>query len=113
MDSARATWPARPIRCLRAMEWIRYSVLGSLSLRPTLGGDRMNQRFGYLAFLILLLSSTTIFGVAPTASAQVQKIGDPPEARNMRLLGYNDLQARSAYQPIIVRQGDRYLAYIG
>ena len=31
----------------------------------------------------------------------------------MRLVGYNDLQARSAYQPTIVHQGDRYLAYIG
>ena len=31
----------------------------------------------------------------------------------MRLVGYNDLQARSAYQPIIHKQGDRYIAYIG
>lgn len=31
----------------------------------------------------------------------------------MRLVGYNDLQARSAYQPTIHRQGDRYIAYIG
>ena len=35
------------------------------------------------------------------------------EARNMRLLGYNDLQARSAYQPVIHRQGSRYIAYVG
>jgi hypothetical protein len=47
------------------------------------------------------------------AAAQSQKVGDPPEANNMRLVGYNDLQARSAYQPIIHRQGDRYIAYIG
>jgi len=31
----------------------------------------------------------------------------------MRLVGYNDLQARSAYQPTIHKQGDRYIAYIG
>ena len=31
----------------------------------------------------------------------------------MRLVGYNDLQARSAYQPVIQRQGDRYIAYVG
>ena len=31
----------------------------------------------------------------------------------MRLVGYNDLQARSAYQPIIHKQGSRYIAYIG
>src|SRR6201995_2104192 len=47
------------------------------------------------------------------ASAQQQKIGAPPEASNMKLVGYNDLQARSAYQPTIHHQGDRWIAYIG
>ena len=42
-----------------------------------------------------------------------QKIGAPPEASNMRLVGYDDLQARSAYQPTIHHQGDRWIAYIG
>jgi hypothetical protein len=36
-----------------------------------------------------------------------------PEAKNMNLLGYNDLQARSAYQPIVQHQGNRWIAYIG
>src|SRR5437763_898945 len=35
------------------------------------------------------------------AVAQSQVVGAPPEASNMRLVGYNDLQARSAYQPTI------------
>ena len=47
------------------------------------------------------------------ASAQSPKIGDPPEAKNMRLVGYNDLQERSAYEPTIHHQGNRYIAYIG
>jgi len=47
------------------------------------------------------------------AVAQSPKVGDPPQAQNMRLVGYNDLQGRSAYQPTIHRQGDRYIAYIG
>ncbi len=51
--------------------------------------------------------------LATAALAQAPKIGDPPEARNMRLVGCNDLQARSAYQPIIHKQGDRYIAYVG
>ena len=38
---------------------------------------------------------------------------DKPEASNMRLVGYNDLQGRSAYQPWIHHQGDRWIAYIG
>jgi hypothetical protein len=47
------------------------------------------------------------------ALAQAPKLGDPPEAKNMRLVGYNDLQARSAYQPTIHHQGNRYIAYVG
>jgi hypothetical protein len=60
---------------------------------------------------LLALALTTCL-VAP-ALAQAPKVGDPPDARNMRLVGMNDLQARSAYQPTIHRQGDRYIAYIG
>jgi hypothetical protein len=52
----------------------------------------------------------TALAVAP---AFAQRIGDAPEAKNMRLVGFNDLQARSAYQPTIHKQGDRYIAYIG
>jgi hypothetical protein len=44
---------------------------------------------------------------------ETPKIGDPPEALNMRLLGHNDLQGRTAYQPTIVKQGSRYIAYVG
>ena len=40
-------------------------------------------------------------------------IGSTPEAKNMQLVGFNNLQARSAYQPIIQKQGDRWIAYIG
>ena len=36
-----------------------------------------------------------------------------PEARDMRLVGYSDLQARTAYQPVIQKQGGRWIAYIG
>jgi hypothetical protein len=48
-----------------------------------------------------------------TAVAQSQKVGDPPELNNTRLVGFNDLQGRSAYQPTIHHQGDRWIAYIG
>jgi hypothetical protein len=46
---------------------------------------------------------------ALTLDAQ-QRAGD---ARDMTLVGSNDLQARSAYQPIIQKQGNRFIAYIG
>ena len=50
-------------------------------------------------------------GAPPTA--QKQTVGAPPEALDMRLVGFNELQGRSAYQPTIHRQGNRWIAYIG
>ena len=53
---------------------------------------------------------------APVAAASTAK---PPagesrvESRNMKLAGYSDLQARTAYQPVIQRQGERWIAYVG
>jgi len=35
------------------------------------------------------------------------------EQRNMRLVGMDDLQARSAYQPVVHHQGARWIAYVG
>jgi hypothetical protein len=37
----------------------------------------------------------------------------PASASNMALLGHNDLQARSAYQPVIHENRGRWIAYIG
>jgi hypothetical protein len=66
-----------------------------------------------------MLASFALSAIAQTAQSNLvtvpgaPKIGDPPEASNMRLVGYNDLQHRAAYQPTIHHQGDRYIAYIG
>ncbi|WP_296379402.1 hypothetical protein [Reyranella sp.] len=51
--------------------------------------------------------------IANGASAQQQKVGAAPEASNMKLVGWSDLQARSAYQPTIHKQGSRFIAYVG
>ena len=61
----------------------------------------------------MMRSAIAILGLlamTSAASAQQQKIGAPPEASNMKLVGSSDLQARSAYQPTIHRQGDRWIA---
>src|ERR1700722_8892342 len=44
----------------------------------------------------------------PPAPAQMKA-----EKSNMNLVGFNDLQARSAYQPTIHKQGNRWIAYVG
>src|SRR5439155_13924277 len=67
------------------------------------------RRKAILAFVIasaLCAFTAAVFG-------QSQQVGAPPEAKNMQLVAYNNLQHRSAYQPTIFRQGDRWIAYIG
>jgi hypothetical protein len=39
--------------------------------------------------------------------------GGGAEARNMELVGSNDLQARSAYQPTVLNQDGRWILYVG
>jgi hypothetical protein len=63
----------------------------------------------FLSIVLMLCGNA----FAQSEAVRSQKIGAPPEASNMQLVGYNDLQARSAYQPTIHHQGDRWIAYIG
>src|SRR5438045_758231 len=60
----------------------------------------------YLTFLAVLLCRSGL-------SAAQTVPGSTPEARDMALVGFNDLQSRSAYQPVIQQQGSRFIAYIG
>jgi hypothetical protein len=57
---------------------------------------------------VLVLSATLLVAVPAQTLAQAR-----PEMEDMALVGYNDLQARSAYQPTIHRQGSRWIAYVG
>ena len=57
--------------------------------------------------------SAAIALTVPALAQSAPKIGDPPEAKNMALVGYSDLQGRSAYQPTIHQQNGRWIAYIG
>jgi hypothetical protein len=51
-------------------------------------------------------------GLQAGTAAQQPRPGQT-EKRDMELVGFHDLQARSAYQPLIRRHGDRWIAYIG
>src|SRR5437763_9593244 len=62
--------------------------------------------------LLIAGASLAFLACGATAPAQ-QVIGAAPEASNMALVGSNDLQGRSAYQPTIHHQGERWIAYIG
>ena len=58
--------------------------------------------FSFIVIALLTFNVSSVFA-----------IGSTPEANNMRLVGLNNLQARSAYQPIIHLQDGRWIAYIG
>ena len=60
------------------------------------------------AWAAVLVLGWMLGGFALPAAAQKQA-----EAKNMNLVGYSDLQGRSAYQPSIHKQGNRWIAYIG
>jgi hypothetical protein len=57
---------------------------------------------------VLVLSATLLAAAPAQTLAQAR-----PEMEDMALVGYNDLQARSAYQPTIHHQGSRWIAYVG
>jgi hypothetical protein len=61
---------------------------------------------GWRRYVVL---GSALCGILATASAAEKKA----EKSNMELVGYNDLEARSAYQPVIEKQGERWIAYIG
>ncbi len=50
---------------------------------------------------------------AGPASSQAPARGHGAEGHNMELVGHDDLQGRSAYQPTIHQQRGRFIAYVG
>src|SRR5881628_3846362 len=81
----------------------------SLLSQPTQIGSGRTLMFR----CVLTAAGLVLFASSSFVHAQKQTIGAPPEASNMKLVGMNDLQARSGYQPTIHHQGDRWIAYIG
>ena len=59
------------------------------------------------------LAVVVVCGVVACASAAAQPAPGAPEARDMALVGFHDLQARSAYQPVLREQNGRWILYVG
>ncbi len=61
-----------------------------------------------------VLTAVTLIGLTSLAGHPVHAANHQrAESRNMQLVGYHDLQGRSAYQPVIQEQDGRWIAYIG
>src|SRR2546428_12034267 len=67
------------------------------------------RRRASLAVLGLVLVSLA----AGPASSQAPARGHGAEAHDMELVGHDELQSRSAYQPTIHQQRGRFIAYVG
>ena len=100
---------------------------GDYIVRNKLTGTRLHF------FVLILLAAATPLSVLgqsslPPDGPGIPKIANtggpaaqepapnPPDQQsqwNMELAGWSDLQGRSAYQPIIIKQGDREIAYVG
>ncbi len=65
-------------------------------------------------FSLINLVAAVLF-TSNLAAQQVSDIseGHGSESWNMRLVGHHNLQGRGAYQPVIERQGDKWIAYLG
>jgi hypothetical protein len=76
--------------------------------------DDFSRRGGAMIRSIGMLILAWMIGACAQSTAPRQSGYERrSEANNMSLVGYSDLQARSAYQPVIHRQGNRFIAYIG
>lgn len=70
----------------------------------------ITTRSAWIPILRLGAACTAAILLAACAGPRLQ---GGAEARNMELVGTDDLQARSAYQPTIANQDGRWIAYIG
>jgi len=57
------------------------------------------------------MRSTVLAAILPAIAFAQAPAG--PEKSNMELVGSDALQARSAYQPLVHKQGDRWILYVG
>ncbi len=71
-----------------------------------------NKRLLYLA-VALVVAWGANHASAGTPSSEGQKLAHAAQHRDMMLVGTDNLQHRSAYQPTVHKQGNRYILYVG
>ena len=77
-------------------------------MRALLGGlDKANLALAALT----LVAAAGCESVAPETPAATAPADDGVSNLNLRLVGHNDLQARSAYQPIVHAYGQRRILF--
>lgn len=81
--------------------------------------QKTHVRPWYLAIVLAVTTAGLMLVIAPRLGlgsqqqAVVQAAQQGAEMHNMRLVGFHDLQGRGSYQPVVQRQGERWIAYLG
>ena len=77
----------------------------------------MNRKSNYGCFAAVAWLLAGCNAPAPETATTMADFAAPddgmPQALNMRLVGQHDLQARSAYQPLVHAYGDRRILFVG
>lgn len=68
-----------------------------------------------LSFIKLYVCMAIVFGLLVSSTGQVEskEPKKPKKSKNMKLVGHNDLQGRSAYKGHVQEQNGRFIAYVG
>ena len=74
-----------------------------------MSNTKKSNSMAYITLKSILFFCATLGSYSELIAQDISK----PDSKNMRLVGYHDLQARTAYQPTIMQQGSRWIAYIG
>src|SRR5262245_4045057 len=95
---------------MRQLAGLERGRLGRTGKRPTMH-NRRSTRSGRIGIVMLMLMFLVVGFSA--GLAQQPASTRPAEQHDMRLVGQDDLQGRSAYQPVIHKQGALWIAYVG
>src|SRR5262249_30970105 len=89
----------------------RFLMASSVALAPRLCAvaRRSSPPNGAAIPVVRLAGGAT----DPAGQAPAVRTADEPSTWNMEIVGHDDLQGRSAYQPIIISQNGREIAYVG
>ena len=88
---------------------------GHYDVDPTVDGtERVRRAIAKVSGVSARVAGIVLLVIwASVAAATLSAQGHGEEGRNTRLVGVDDLQARSAYQPLPVEQDGRYILYVG
>jgi hypothetical protein len=97
---------------------MKAHAVATFSLEEVSGGQtepafELRRQVHRMECTLLCRTADMLFAIALAIAAFPASAQHRAESKNLELVGFNDLQARSAYQPVIENKNGRWIAYIG